>query len=94
MVKCTHLVGLNFIDHKSAQCSSLLMSFCKIKQSFSELITLYIRTSSAYSLIVLFTEVVMSLMYSRNSSGASTVPCGTPEVTVCGLLDIPSSTTD
>jgi len=39
--------------------------------------------------MVLFIEVVMSLMHNRNSNGASTVPCVPPEVTECGLLNIP-----
>jgi len=42
--------------------------------------------------MVLFIGIVMSrsFVYNRNGNGASTVPCGTLEVTGCGSLDTPS----
>ena len=36
----------------------------------------------------------VSFMYSRNRSGPSTVPCGTPDRTVAGYDLLPSSSTD
>ena len=58
-----------------------------------ESIILYNKQSSAKSLSddVIFLE--MSLMYSKNIRGPSTVPCGTPDVTITEGEDSPLSKT-
>jgi len=53
----------------------------------------YVRMSSAYSLTVQCRSCTILLMKMRNSNGASTAPCGTPEKTEEGLLLTPSITT-
>ena len=45
----------------------------------------YIRQSSANILVVEDTAAGKSLMDTRNNSGPSTVPCGTPDVTLAGV---------
>ena len=58
-----------------------------------ESIILYNKQSSAKSLSddVIFLE--MSLMYSKNIKGPSTVPYGTPDVTITEVEDSPLSKT-
>ena len=53
----------------------------------------YNRQSSAKRRALALTLDGRSLMYARNRSRPSTVPCGTPEVTGAELDDLPSTTT-
>jgi len=69
------------------------MSFWRVCRSLSFLMTLYMRLSSANSRMSYDVRSGISLIYARNRSGPSTVPCGTPDIT-SSLVDlVPSSTT-
>ena len=73
--------------------SRLFRSFCRVVWSFSLLISLCKRQSSANSLTDDLTEFGRSIMCHKNSIGPSTVPCGTPESTVASSEYSPSSAT-
>ena len=76
-----HLTKLNFICHLLAQSASLLMFSCCSITAFGCL-ALFQSLMSSVNLEILLTMLLSkSLMYMRNSSGPSTLPCGTPDVT-------------
>ena len=64
-----------------------------MEASFWESITLYNKQSSANSCSGDKILLVMSLIYNKNIRGPSTVPCGTPDVTVTGVEDLPLRST-
>ena len=70
-------------------------SLCRVALSSGDLITRYRRLSSANSLRCVPCErsFAISLMYTRNSKGPNTVPCGTPERTGRGDDSEPSTMT-
>ena len=73
----------------------MFRSFWRVTESLGVLIVLYKRESSANSLnfVPLDKPLEISLIYTRKKRGPKTVPCGTPERTLDGLDDIPSTTT-
>ena len=88
-----HFAVLNPICQSFSHLVNLLMSSCKISQSFTDFICRYKIQSSANKRTCDLTADGRSLMCIRKSSGPSTVPCGTPDVTG-ELVDWePSSTT-
>ena len=83
ILRSLHFFMLNFICHLSAQSWSRRMSCCSECESAKVSIFRYNALSSANSLILEVRLFSMSLMYRRNRSGPSTVPWGTPDVTIC-----------
>jgi len=73
---------LKCIPQSDAHFSRFFRSFCRVIFSFSLLISLCKRQSSANDLTDDLTEFGRSFMWHKNSIGPSTVPCGTPESTV------------
>ena len=76
-----HLTRWNLIPHDSAHFPKVSISFWSSAQSLELLISLWQSQSSANSLISDVTLSAMSLMWTRNIIGPSTVPWGTPETT-------------
>jgi hypothetical protein len=70
----SHFFGLNCMSHRSSQSWSLFRSLCNLAWSSGVLILLYIRQSSAKSLVVDDTDDDRSLMKIKESSGPRTVP--------------------
>ena len=71
-------LALKCIPQSDAHFSRFFRSFCRVVWSFSLLISLYKRHSSANSLTDDLTEFGRSFMWHKNSIGPSTVPFGTP----------------
>ena len=65
----------------------------RIEASLWESITLYNKQSSANNLSGDVILLVISLIYSRNIRGPSTVPCGTPDETFTEVDDSPFRST-
>ena len=81
-VMMLHL-ALQSIPQRMDHCSSMSRSFCRETWSSGLWISRYTRQSSAkrWHLVDGCRTDKRPLMYRRNRSGPSTVPCGTPEVT-------------
>ena len=90
-----HLSGRKDICHLCSHCSRASMSRWRSMQSSLVFIGRKIKLSSAKSLVEVIGEMDSgrSFMYSRKSRGPRTVPCGTPEETVTGSEEVPSSST-
>ena len=86
ILRSLHFFMLNFICHLFAQFWSRRMSCWSECESGNVSIFRYNTLSSANSLILDVRLFSMSLMYRRNRSGPSTVPCGTPDVTTMCFL--------
>ena len=82
ILRSLHLFVLTFICHLFAPFWSRGMSCCCEYESAKVSIFRYNTLSSANSLILDVRLFSMSLMYRRNRSGPSTVPWGTPDVTI------------
>ena len=81
MGRCTHFDILNCFCHLSDHFSSWIKSVCRIWWSMLEFILRYIMLSSANRRILDWMFSLMSLMYSKKSTGPRSEPCGTPDVT-------------
>ena len=87
-----HLSIFNFICQVLHHLMSESISLCSNTESCSDCIGRYNIQSSANNLIVQCDrQSGKSLMYVKNKSGPSTVPCGTPEVTNVGVEKEPST---
>ena len=93
MERMTHFDGLKFMPHFSDHSCSDVRSRCRSSWSCVHFTDWYSRQSSAKRHTWDVTFWGRLFMYSRNSKGPRTVPCGTPESTLVEVEDIPSTTT-
>jgi hypothetical protein len=84
LVKQTALLftGIIIKSFSKAHSPSLFRSICNFSLCLMSIIFLYNIQSSAKSLSVDSLLYQISIMYAKNSSGPSTLPCGTPDVTL------------
>ena len=93
IVMTSHLSGLRDMSQSLSHCCRLPRSSWSCFVSSMLEMERYIRQSSANILVVEDTAAGKSLMNTRNNRGPSTVPCGTPDVTLAGVDIWPTITT-